>query len=133
MCTRTQEKGAVTPQETDQTCQCPGIPGGGVGRWWPAVGSGALSVAAHAQDFLKEVPVIFIISTIVWPQVKQQGGNTAPPINRKLDERFPEHGPLIRTRPSFPFRQSLPSRRFHKPLIPIHQRADKMKTPITEN
>ena len=26
----------------------------------------------------------FITSAIVWPQVKQQGGNTAPPINRKL-------------------------------------------------
>ena len=29
--------------------------------------------------------IIFITSTIVWPQVKQQGGNTAPPINSKLD------------------------------------------------
>ena len=46
-----------------------------MGRWWPAVGSGALSVAAHAQDFLKEVPVIFIISTIVWPQVKHHLGD----------------------------------------------------------
>ena len=34
---------------------------------------------------LKEVTIIFIISTIVWSQVKQQGGNTALPINRKLD------------------------------------------------
>ena len=39
---------------------------------------------------------------------KQHGGNTAPPINRRLDERFTELGPpLIRTRPSFPLRQSL--------------------------
>ena len=30
-------------------------------------------------------PIIFITSTIVWPQVKQHGGNTTPPINRKLD------------------------------------------------
>ena len=37
-----------------------------------------------ARDLLKEVLIIFITSTIVWPQVKQQGGNTAPPINRKL-------------------------------------------------
>ena len=51
----------------------------------PAAGSGALSVALCAWDLLKEVPIIFITSTIVWPQVKQQGGNTAPPINRKLD------------------------------------------------
>ena len=34
------------------------------------------------QDLLKEVTIFFITSTIVWPQVKQQGGNTAPFINR---------------------------------------------------
>ena len=55
-----------------------------VGQWWPAARSGALSAAVHAWDLLKEV-IIFIISTIVWPQVKQQGGNTALPIKRKLD------------------------------------------------
>ena len=43
---------------------------------------------------LKEVAIIFITSTIVGSQVKQQGGNTAPPINRKLDYRFTEHGPV---------------------------------------
>jgi len=34
---------------------------------------------------VKDVAVIFITSTIVWSQVKQQGRNTAPPINKKLD------------------------------------------------
>ena len=34
------------------------------------------------------------------------------------------------TRPSFPFSQSLPSGSFHKPLILILQRADRMKTTI---
>ena len=29
-----------------------------------------LSVAVHAWDILKEVTIIFITSTIVWPQVK---------------------------------------------------------------
>ena len=33
----------------------------------------------------KEVTIIFITSAIVWPQVKKQGGNTALPINRKLN------------------------------------------------
>ena len=37
----------------------------------------------------------------------------------------------FRTRPSFSLSQSLPSGSFHKPLI--HQRADRMKTTITEN
>ena len=40
--------------------------------------------AVHAWDLLKEVVILFITSTIVVPQVKQQGGNTALPINRKL-------------------------------------------------
>ena len=38
----------------------------------------------------------------------------------------------IRTRPSFPLSQSLSSGSFHKPLILLHQRADRMKTAITE-
>ena len=37
-----------------------------------------------AWDLLKEISMIFITSIIVWPQDKQQGGKTAPPINRKL-------------------------------------------------
>ena len=68
-------------------CGCPGVSSRGMGLWWPASGLGALSVAVHAWDLLKEVTIIFITSTIVWSQVKQQGsgGNTALPINRKLD------------------------------------------------
>ena len=56
LCTRTQEKGAVTPQETD-----PNSPMSvqeslrGMGWQWPAAGLGALSVAVHAWDLLKEV------------------------------------------------------------------------------
>ena len=34
---------------------------------------------------LKEVTLATIIPTIVCPEVKLQGGNTAPPISRKLD------------------------------------------------
>ena len=52
---------------------------------WPAKVSGALSVAVCTQDLLKKVPIFFITSTIVWSQVKQQGGNRALPINKKLD------------------------------------------------
>ena len=36
----------------------------------------------------------------------------------------------IRTRPSFPLSQYLPSGSFHTPLILLHQRADRMKTTI---
>ena len=64
---------------TSTTGYCPS---GGMGLRWPAAGFGALNVEVSAWDLLKEVTVIFIISTIVWPQVKQQ--ETHPPINRKL-------------------------------------------------
>ena len=65
---------------------------------------------------------------------KQQGGNTAPPINRKnWIKDLLSMAPPIRTKPSFPHSQFLPSGRFHKPLILIHPRADRMKTTITEN
>ena len=84
MPTRTQEKGAVTPQETD-THECPGVSSGSLGQQWPAAGLEALSAAGLAWDLLKEVTIIFITSTIVWPEVKQKGGNTALPFNRKLD------------------------------------------------
>ena len=56
-----------------------------MGQQSPTTGSGALSAAVCAQDLLKEVAIIFITSTIVGSQVKQQGGNTAPPIYRKVD------------------------------------------------
>ena len=56
-----------------------------MGQRWPAAGLGALSAAMCAWDLVKEVAIIFITSTIVWPQVRQQEGNTALPINRKLD------------------------------------------------
>ena len=76
----------MTPQETDahlpgSVQESPaeaGVAGG-------APGLGAPSVAVHAGDLLKEAIIFFITSTTVWPQVKQQGGNTAPLINRQLD------------------------------------------------
>ena len=76
-CTRTQEKGAVTPQETD-----PDLPG--------SVQESPAEARVRSTDeavraLVKEVAIIFITSTMVWSQVKQLGGNTAPPINRKLD------------------------------------------------
>ena len=45
-----------------------------------------MSAAVHAWDFLKEVTIIFITSTIVWPQVKQQGRNTASPTHQQKIE-----------------------------------------------
>ena len=79
MCTRTQEKGTVIPQKT-----VPDFPVGvwespekGVGQWWPAAGLGAWTVAVYAWDLLREVNIIFIIFTIVLPQVNSREGNSS--------------------------------------------------------
>ena len=60
-----------------------------------------LGVAICACDLSKEVAISFITSTIVWYQVKHQEGNTVPPINRKLDSRFTEHGPTHQNKTQF--------------------------------
>ena len=83
---RTRTQVTVTPQATDPDLSVSiQESGGGVGRQWPAVGSGALNATVPAHDLLKEITIIFITPTIVWSQVKQQGGNRALPINRKWD------------------------------------------------
>ena len=43
-----------------------------MGWQWPAAGLGALSIAVPAWDLLKEVTIIFITSTTVWPQVNNR-------------------------------------------------------------
>ena len=70
-------------------CECPGVSGRGVGRQWPAVGSGALTTTVlggvacwpfEGGSYYHHYP------STVWPEAKLQGGNTAPPINRKRSE-----------------------------------------------
>ena len=68
--------------ETDHGITWSCSDGGGMGQQWPAAGLGTLGAAVCAWNLLKKATIIFITSTIVWPQVKQQG---ALPINRKLD------------------------------------------------
>ena len=55
-----------------------------MGQRWPVAGYRALSVAEWAEDLLKEITIIFITSTMVWSQIKQQRGNTALPIKQKI-------------------------------------------------
>ena len=118
---------------TRLACECPGVSSRGVGRWWPAAGLGALSVAVHSWDLLKEVTIIFITSTIFWPQVNSTEGTQLHPSTENWIKVLLSKAPPSRTRPSFPHRQSLSSGSFHKPLILSHQRADRMKTASTEN
>ena len=91
---------------------------------WPAALLGSLSAAVCAWDLLKEVLIIFITTTIVWCQVKQQGGNTGPPNNRKLYYRFTEHGPAQQNKTQFPPQSVSSIRKHHKPLILLYQKAE---------
>ena len=131
--TRTQKKGALTPQETD-----PDLPvrfrsiGRRHGSSVACCRSGALSAAVYAWGLLREVALVFIMPTVVWPG-RTAGRDHSPAVNRKLDQRFTEHGPAIRTRPRSLLGQSLPLGSFHKPLILLHQRADRLETTIAEN
>ena len=75
VCTRTQEKGVVTPQDTDpdflvsvQESPAEAWVGGDLLQ---GHGTECSSAAVCAWDLLKEVTIIFITSTIVWSQVKQ--------------------------------------------------------------
>ena len=51
---------------------CPGVSGRGMGPAWPAARLGALSVAVHAWDLLKEATIVFVTSTVVWAQVNSR-------------------------------------------------------------
>ena len=75
-----------------------------MGRQWPASGSEVLTAAVPPWDLLKEVTIIFLTSTMVWPQVKQQERNTAPLRIQSENwiQDLPRMALPIRTRPSFP-------------------------------
>ena len=101
LCTRTQgeRSGDPTRDWSRLAHEYPGISSESMGQRWPAPGLQALSVAVHAWDILKEVAIIFISSTIVWPQVKQQGRNTALTSTENWINDLLSMPPPIRTRP----------------------------------
>ena len=107
VCTRTQEKGALTHKRLNQTCpwvsrslwqKC--------GSAVAAVGSGALSAAVRARDLSKEVTTTFVTSTIVWP-ASREGMQPCPSTESWIKDLLSMASP-IRTRPSFALSQSLP-------------------------
>ena len=104
-----QEKGAVTQQQTE-----PELP-------------------VSIQECLAET---WVDSGLLWGQEHWQQQSCEQqfwPSTENCIKDLPSMAPPIRTRPWFPHNQSLPSGSFHKPLILIHQRADRMKNAITEN
>ena len=70
---------------------------------------------------------------IVWSQVNNREGTQPHPSTENCITDLWSIFLPIRARPSFPLSQSLPSGSFHRPLNLLHQRADRLKTTITEN
>ena len=68
------------------------------------------------MDLWKEVTVIFITFTIVWPQVNYREGAQLYPSTENWIKDLLNMALPIRTRPKFPLSQSLPSEKFHKPF-----------------
>ena len=67
LCTKTQDKGALTLQEIDPDLSV-SVQESPAEAWFSGgllQGVGALSVAVHAWDLLKEVTIIFITSPMV--------------------------------------------------------------------
>ena len=104
-----------------------------MGWQWPAAGLGALSIAVPAWDLLKEVTIIFITSTTVWPQVNKREGTQPHASTENWIQYLLSMALPIRTRVSFPLSHSLSSGSVRKPLTLLHQRADRLKITITEN
>ena len=113
--------------------ECPGVSGRGMGWQWPATGLGELSGAVRAWNIWRRSP----LSSLPPPQFglrwnNREGTQPCPSTENWIKDVL-SMAPPIRTRPSFPLSQSLPSGSVPKPLILLHQRADRMKTTITEN
>ena len=107
----------MTPQRLIQTC--PGESRNHQAVWVSGgLLQGTLSVAVHAWDLLKKVAIIFITSTIVWPQVNSREETQLHPSTGNWIKDLLSMAPPIR--PSFPLSQSLLSGSFHKPLILLY-------------
>ena len=135
VCTRNQEKGAMAPQKTDpdllvsvrslwqshgSAVACGRVQGTECGR----VSRGPFEGDHHYLHYLHHG----LVSDQTTEREHSPAHQTENWIKDLLSTALP-----IRTRPSSPHSQSLPTGSFHKPLILLHQRADRMKTTITEN
>ena len=133
MGTRTQEKGAVTPQETEPNLPL-SVQESLVGV---EVDSGLLLGQGHWLQQSWELQIAGVSPFdgghhyCLRPNYRQ-GTQAHPSAENQIKELLSMALPT-RPRPSFTHRQSLPPGSFHKPLIFTYQKADRMKTTVTEN
>ena len=121
--------GPRDPTETE-TELCVSVSCGGMGKQWPVTGAGGTECSSVGMGPFEGGRHYHCYLHQSLAPGKQQGGNTAPPSNRKLDYRFTEHGPAHQNKTLFPLSQSLQSGSFCNLL---QKREDRLKTTITEN
>ena len=133
--TRTQEKGAMTSQETEP--DLPGCAWESLAEAWldsDLPGGRALSatVLGGPTCWHKSFWMRLLLLSLPLPWGQTTGREHSPTHQQKIKGLLSMALPT-RARPSFPHSQCFPSGSLHKPLIFIHQRADRMKTTVTEN
>ena len=87
----------------------------------------------HPLPTTEEKTLHMDITTIVWPQVNNREGIQPHPSTENWIKGLLSMVLPTRTRLSFCLSQSFPTGSFHKPLILLHQRADRLKTKVTKN
>ena len=117
-------------------CECPAVSRGGVGQQWPAMGSEAprttvlVAAAWWQKSFWKRWPLPL---PYLGHRPKDREGTQPYPSIEDWIKYLWNMAPPIRERLWFPHGESLPWGRFHKLLILMCQRTDRMKTTVTEN
>ena len=106
-------------------CECPGVSGGGMGWQWLPWGHRHWIQQSLHKSFWRRSPLL--------PLPYHREGTQPHLLTENWIKDLLSMALPIRTRPSFLLSRSLPSGRFHKPFILIHQREDRMETTITEN
>ena len=74
-----------------------------------------------------------LVLPIVWTQGNSREGTQLHPSTENWIKDILNLALPIRTRPSFPLSQSIALGSFHKPLIILHLRKDRLKTTLMEN
>ena len=133
VCTRTQEKGAVTPQETEP--DLPVCAWESVAEAW--VDSGLLQGQGHwlyqsweaqhgswHKSFWRRSPLPPLPLPKFGLRPIYREGTQPHPSAENWTKDLVSMALPTRTRPSFPHSQFLPSGSLHQPLFLIHQRAD---------
>ena len=137
MCNRTQEKGAVTSQKSEPNLPV-SVQESLAEVWVEECNSACISSFEGGCNYL-----ISLASGKLWQtklrQTKLRQTKQLHPSMENWIKDLPGMTPPIRTTPfliggtAYGDRQSLLSGSFHSPIILIQQRADRMKTTITEN